>query len=334
MAVTPQTNPPLEEIAETLLKSDDICICGHVSPDGDCIGSQLALRAALVQLGKRATVLLASDDPIDAGLRSLPGADQLVPAKDLAAPCAVFVQVDAPDVRRIGEDAAKVRAAASKTITIDHHAVPERQSDLSYTDPDAAATALLIWRLAAHLGVDRDYAIATCAYAGLMTDTGRFQHSNTDAAVFRAACEMVDAGADPAALAAAFFQQRTLASIQLEARCIEHMELLCDGQAALSYITFEDMASLGAVKSDCEQLVDVLRSIKGVRVAAMLRDEGTQVRGSFRAKDTTDVATLARRFGGGGHRAAAGFTLHEPLERALRQVRKVVCAAVSDEALR
>lgn len=328
MTVTPQTNTTLDGIAEALLTHDDICICGHVSPDGDCIGSQLALRAALIQAGKRVSVLLAKDDPTDVGFRFLPGFDQMVPARAFTGPCGAFVQVDAPDAKRIGEDAARLRERAPFTITIDHHAAPERQTDLSYTDPDAAATALLIWQLVAHLGVSRTADIATCAYAGLMTDTGRFQHQNTDATVFKAACEMVDAGADPAAIASEFFQRRTMASIQLEARCIEHMELLCEGQAALSFVTHDDLESVGATKADCEQLVNVLCSIDGVRVAAMLRDEGRQVRGSFRAKDDTDVAALARRFGGGGHTAAAGFTLHDPLDKAIRRVRRAVEGAV------
>lgn len=328
MSVTPQTNTTLEEIAAALLKRDDICICGHVSPDGDCIGSQLALRAALVQLGKRVHVLLASDAPVEHSFACLPGADELTPAGDFAGSCEVFVQVDAPNAKRIGEDAAKLRERAALTITIDHHAVDARETDLSYTDPDAASTSMLVWQLAGHLGVDRRGAVASCAYAGLMTDTGRFQYQNADLGAFRAACEMVEAGADPAALSAEFFQRRSLASIRLEACAIANMRLLAGGQGAISFVTQAEMAEVGAVKADCEQLINVLRSLDGVRIAAMLRDEGAHVRGSFRSKDGTDVAAMARRFGGGGHAAAAGFTLHEPLDKARRQVERALCKAL------
>ncbi len=328
MAVTPQTNTTLEEIAEALLKRDHVCICGHVSPDGDCIGSQLALRAALVQLGKDVRVLLAADAPLERSFACLPGADELVPAEAFDGRCEVFVQVDAPDAKRIGEAAAALRAQALFTITVDHHAVDRRETDLSYTDPDAASTSMLVWELAGHLEVDRSGDVAACAYTGLMTDTGRFQYQNADLRAFRAACEMVEAGADAAALSAEFFQRRTLASIQLEGCAIANMRLLCDGQAAVSFVTQREMAEAGAVKSDCEQLINVLRSIDGVRIAAMLRDEGVHVRGSFRSKDGTDVAAMARRFGGGGHAAAAGFTLHEPLDKARHTVEKAVCKAL------
>ncbi|WP_165060317.1 bifunctional oligoribonuclease/PAP phosphatase NrnA [Adlercreutzia sp. ZJ154] len=325
MAVTPQTNTTLNEIAEALLKHDRICICGHVSPDGDCIGSQLALRCALAQLGKEVVVLLASADKLSVSFEFLPGFEELIPAASFEGTCDVFVQVDVPNARRLGEDASKIRQSASLTITIDHHAVDERETHLSYTDPDAASTSMLVWETVKHLGVDLTKDIATCAYTGLMTDTGRFQYQNADLRAFRAACEMVEAGADPAFISAEFFQRATLASIQLEAAAINNMRFICDGCVALSFITQDEMKRAGAVKSDCEQLINTLRSIDGVKVAAMLRDEGKQVRGSFRSKDTTDVSAIAKRFGGGGHKAAAGFTLYEPLDKAVRMVEKALC---------
>ncbi|MFR5827837.1 MAG: DHH family phosphoesterase [Adlercreutzia equolifaciens] len=116
---------------------------------------------------------------------------------------------------------------------MDHHAVPRAMSDLSYTDPDAASTSLLIWELAACLGADRERLIATCCYPGLMTDTGRFQHGNTDAAAFKGACEMVAAGARPGDIAREFYQNRSLASIELEGRTVGHMSLSGDGEAVL-----------------------------------------------------------------------------------------------------
>lgn len=324
MSVTPQTNATLEEIAEVLLRSDDICICGHVSPDGDCIGSQLALFHALKRLGKNAYVLLASEGPADVALSALPGFSEMVVASYFTDPYSVFVQVDAPNGKRIGEAADKLRANATLTVTVDHHENPERETDLSYTDPDAPSTTTLIWELVKKMGVSPDSDIATCAYAGLMTDTGRFQYSNADARAFELASEMVRAGADPASISAEFYQRQSLASLQMQKMCIEHLQMLCSGRAALSYVTASEMTAAGADKSDCEQLINVIRSVDGVRVAAMLRDEGVHVRGSLRAKDDTDVSAIAKKFGGGGHRAAAGFTLHEPLDKAIRIVKKEI----------
>nr|WP_302807994.1 DHH family phosphoesterase [uncultured Adlercreutzia sp.] len=319
MTVTPQTNTTLPEIASALAERDHFVIGGHVSPDGDCLGSALGLTWALRQLGKEVACILARDEEPPSDLMFLPGADRLVPAARFEGPCECFVAVDVPTPERLG-DGARLHEAAPFTITVDHHAVPRAMSDLSYTDPDAASTSLLIWELAACLGADRDRLVASCCYTGLMTDTGRFQHGNTDAAAFKGAWEMVDAGADPGAISRAFYQNRSLASIELEERTVAHMSLRSDGEAVLSWLSLGDFDECAAVKADAEPMVDLLRSLRGVRVACMLREQEGEVRGSLRAKDETDVAALAGEFGGGGHRAAAGFTIHGSLAEAVRAV--------------
>ena len=332
MTVTPQTNTTLEGIAEALMGCSSVAICGHVSPDGDCVGSQLALACALRALGKRVFCLLATDEPLEGTLAFLPGADRLVPASSFGDYVECFVAVDVPTPERLGA-ADAVRRAAPLTITVDHHAVPKAMSHLSYTDPDAAATALLVWRLVGHLGVDYDEAIATCAYTGLMTDTGRFQYQNADAAAFEAAAQMVAAGAAPGAIAREVYQNRRLASVLLEAVAIAHLELSADGRAALSWLSTADFASCGASRPDAEPLIDVLRAIEGVSVACMLREQDGQVRGSLRAKGDVDVAALACELGGGGHRAAAGFTLDGSLDDAVALLRGRLTALVAaDEA--
>lgn len=317
MAVTPQTNTTLPEIAKALAGRDHFVICGHVSPDGDCLGSQLALAAALRQVGKSVACVLARDEEPPRDLSFLPGFDGLGPAAAYDGPCEVFVAVDVPTPERLG-DADRLRKAADLTVTVDHHAVPEAMSALSYTDPDAASTSMLIWELAALLGAERDHIVATCCYTGLMTDTGRFQYQNADATAFAAAAEMVAAGAEPAAISRHIYQSRSLASIELEGRTVAHMALAANGTASLSWLALADFAECRAVKADAEPMVDVLRSIEGVRVACMLREQGAdEVRGSLRAKDGTDVASIAREFGGGGHTAAAGFTFHGTLGEAV-----------------
>lgn len=316
MAVTPQTNTTLASIAEALAGHDQFVICGHVSPDGDCLGSQLALAVALRQAGKECVCVLAREEEPPRDLSFLPGFSGLMPAARYEGPCEVFVAVDVPTTERLG-DAASIQDRAALTVTVDHHAVPTVMSELSYTDPDAASTSLLIWELAGLLGAERDRIVATCCYTGLMTDTGRFQYQNADAAAFAGAAEMVAAGAEPAAISRSIYQSRTLASIQLEGRNVDHMALSADGAAALSWLSLADFAECGAVKADAEPMVDVLRCIEGVRVACMLREQEGEVRGSLRAKDSTDVAAIAREFGGGGHTAAAGFTFHGTLAEAV-----------------
>lgn len=329
MAVSPQTNCTLAEVANRLCELDDFVVCGHVSPDGDCLGSQLALAAALRRLGKRVTCVLVKDEPVEANLlRVLDGAQDLVFAGAYKSAPGAFVGVDVPTRERIGEAACALLDQAPFSFTIDHHAVDATMCNMVYVDPDAASTTMLIWELAGYLGVERTGAVANCCYTGLVTDTGRFQYQNTDERCMRLAAEMVAAGADPASVSREVFQNRTYASMRLEATAIMRAEFSDDGATALGYLTREDFARFGAQKSDAEPVIDALRRIEGVRVACMLREQEDCIRGSLRAKDDTDVSAIARTFGGGGHVAAAGFTLRCTLDDAVAQVRAALAEAV------
>ncbi len=320
MAATPQTNTTLAAIAAELMAHERFCLCGHLNPDGDCLGSELALAAALRQAGKQVSCLVATDDPVDGRFAFLPGFEGLMPASAFDGAFDVFVAVDVPTTERLA-DAAAVHGRAPLTVTIDHHAVDSRMADLSFTDPEAPSTTTLVWELAGLLPIERSADVALCAYTGLATDTGRFQYQNADAVAFSAAAEMVRAGADPALVSREVYQQRSLASVRLEAAALGRMELLCGGAGALSWITWADKEACRAQKADAEPLVDALRNIAGVRVACMLREGEGIVRGSLRAKDGTDVAAIARELGGGGHRAAAGFTFEGTLDEARSALR-------------
>lgn len=329
--VTPQTNTTLEAIAEALLAQRTLCVCGHVHPDGDCLGSTLGLVWVLRSLGKDATPLLAEDSVLDESMAFLPLAQDAVSALSYAAtdpdPVDVFVCVDVPNEERLGEVASSIKDRAAITITIDHHAVPEAMSELSYTDPDITSTTMLVWELAKHLGMDpeRDDLtdLATCVYTGLCTDSGRFSNQNTDALAFGCARELVEAGADPAEIARHLFQERTLASMKLDGLAISHARLFESDhgtRCAISYISSDDMRDAEATDDDAENTVSILRALKDTDVVCMLKERDGSIRGSFRAKDDSDVASLANRLGGGGHRAAAGFTLSCSLPEALALV--------------
>jgi len=324
--VTPQTNATLEDVARALLERDDFVIAGHIGPDGDCLGSQLALWHALRSLGKRAVCVLAKEEPYDRNLAFLPGIDQMVPALRFEGTCGTFVALDVPTPDRMGDESFALREKCAFSITVDHHAVDSVMSDLNYVDPDAAATALLVWRLTGMLGVFENRDIATCAYTGLMTDTGRFQFQNTNVDALRAAADMVAAGADPSSVAREVFQNRSMASVKLEGLALSRMRFGCDGQTVMSWLSLEDFDRCDAVKADAESLVNTLRSIRGVRVACMLREQSDSVRGSFRAKDDTDVSAIAKTMNGGGHKAAAGFTLYEPLETAVAHIETLLAS--------
>lgn len=321
MAVTPQTNTTLADMAARMKECDDFVLCGHVNPDGDCLGSQLALRMALAALGKRATCVLVQPDSIEAGLRFLPGSDAMIAAADFAGEVGAFVACDVPTSARIGEAAASIQRRARVRFTVDHHAVPDSMSEHNYVDSDAPACGMLAWRLIKELGVRPTPEMALCCYVALMTDTGRFQYQNTTPEAFAAACEMVRAGADPARASREVYQARSRASLELERRMLSHVVVSENGLWALSHVALDDFAQTGAARADAEPLIDVLRSLSGIKVACILREQVECVRGSLRAKDDeTDVSVLAREIGGGGHKAAAGFTFEGSLSEALSEL--------------
>lgn len=322
--VTPQTNTTLEEIAQKLSEYSSFAICGHVNPDGDCLGSQLALAHALRGLGKRVTCVLAKADPVDQNLAFLPGLDDMVFAGDVSDEFEVFVAVDVPTVERIGA-AASLHDAAQVRFTIDHHAVDTAMAEFTYVDPAAPSTTMLVWHIVKALGVVTPD-VAQCALCGLITDTGRFAYQNTTPEAFVLAAEMVQAGASPVVINREFFQNRSRASLELERLVLDRMEIREEGAFAYSYLTLADFAQYDAIKADAEPLIDVLRSIRGVRVALILRENAPgEVRGSLRSKDDiTDVARVARVFDGGGHKAAAGFTYYGSIDQALDDVARVV----------
>ena len=328
MTVTPQTNTTLREIAGLISGRDNFVLCGHVSPDGDCLGSQLALWRALRALGKKATCVLVKDDPVPAAVTFLPGIDKMVPAGRFEGTAETFIGLDVPTRERIGESACAILDSCSCSITIDHHAVPERMCDFAYVDPESASTSILVWELVKLICDEPPTESALCAYTGLVTDTGGFRYQNSDAAAFAAASEFVGLGIDPSFVAAKVFQCRSWASLKLESLILGRMVTNAEKTWVLSWVSESDMLNLSARKDDTEELIDSLRSLVGIRVACMLRDQDGAVRGSLRAKDDTDVASLARKLGGGGHRAAAGFTLECGLERAVELLKKELEALV------
>lgn len=319
MATTPQTNTTLAEIAQVIREHDQFVLCGHVSPDGDCLGSQLTLFHALAAMGKEAVCVLVKDEPIPDSLSFMPGASQMVAAEDYEGPCEVFVGVDVPNRERIGA-ATRLLDASSVSITIDHHASETTMCDHVYVDPDSASASILVWELVKLLVAEPPKESALCAYTGLVTDTGGFCFQNSDVVAFEAAADMVAYGVEPSVVARNVFQSRTLPSLRLEALALDRMHLICEGTGVISWVTQADMEALGAVKADVEPLVNAIRSLSGVRVACMLREQEGRVRGSLRAKDDTDVSVLARELGGGGHKAAAGLTVELPIEEAVQLV--------------
>ena len=329
--LTIENTHTLPALAKELLKCDNFVICGHVNPDGDCLGSQLALAAALRACNKQVTCVLADTASVEGALAAaLPNCESLVSAGEFASKCNTFVSVDVHSKSRIGSDACKLLSAASHTFVIDHHATANESvtGKHYYIDPNAASNTLLIWQLIAQFGIEITPEIATCCYVGLCTDTGRFQFQNTDALCLRLGAEMLECGVDAAAVAREVFQNRTEASLRLEALAVSKMEVNRKAGYVISYLTKEELQKYGAKSGDTSPIIDALRCTAGIRVACMLRERNGVVRASLRAKDDVDVSKIAQQFEGGGHIAAAGCTLQLPMEDAYAAMKAAITKAV------
>jgi len=318
----------LAAVAAALRGHASYAIIGHVDPDLDALGSVLALGWGLERLGKRVHVL--SPDPVRPEWRFLPGADRIqVPPPVPAAEALVVLDCD---VSRTGPVAATAEQFAH-VYNLDHHVTNVAGGTVRYIDPGAAATGEIVYRvLVEHWGLRLDAAAATCLYAALMTDTGSFRYSNTQAGTLGVAGALVEAGARPDEIATLVYEQASWSSLQLLARALATLERTPEGRVAWITVTREMLAAVGARYDDADGLVQYPRMVKGVEVAIIFRelpDGGTRV--GLRSKGAVDVSRIAAALGGGGHPRAAGCTLSLPVaaarERVLAAVQEAMAAA-------
>ncbi|MDR2197040.1 MAG: DHH family phosphoesterase [Coriobacteriales bacterium] len=310
--------PDSINLAEALAFLDgpgEAVVCGHTNPDGDALGSNLALAALLRARGFRVTSLLAQDTP-PPGLYTFLEGYEFVSASSYEGAPDLFVSVDAPNLERLG-DAQSVFKRSKRTLCIDHHPDYNGFADAYFGDSSACATGILIWRLLKASGIPISKGIAECCFVALVTDTGRFSFQNTDAETFAAASEMISAGVEPSFINLMVYDQKPMAALELDARLISRIGFADEGHVVYSWVDENDFIELGLKRDESEGLPNILRSVKGIDIAILLRQEGDATRVNMRAKGSCDVGAIARRFGGGGHRAAAGFTVKKPLNETL-----------------
>jgi phosphoesterase RecJ-like protein len=299
----------LHHAAVALRRAPSVVVCAHVRPDGDAIGSVLALTLALRELGVAAIPTLADDREAPSTYAWLPGFALYARASDLEVP-AVFVALDTPNPERLG--VARALAEGAETlVVIDHHPDATEYGDVHVLRRDAAATGQLVWELLEALEVRPTREIALCCYTALLTDTGRFSYQNTTPQSLRDAADMLEAGVEPSEVARYAYQTRTSASLALEARAMSRLTCTNGGKVAYTIVTDADFEETDARPEEAEHLPEAIRVVEGIEVALLLRQRGTEVRGNLRAKTTFDVGSVARALGGGGHTAAAGFTLED-----------------------
>jgi len=300
--------------ASALTDMRHVCVCSHVDPDGDAIGSVLGAIHILDSLDIEAIPTLADDRPAPSTYAFLPGFDRFVKASEVG-PIDGFLALDTPILDRLGD--AQGLTKNTTVLAIDHHPDHQRFADHSLVDPSRAAVGQMLWDLLEILDVTPNRDIASCLYTALLTDTGRFQYSNTDADVLRTAAAMVEAGADVNNIFQHVYETRSLGAITLAGRVMSRISTANQDRVAYSWVTTVDYADTGAIPSEAENLVDVIRALVGIEIAFFIRVEPDACRISLRSKSGYDVGSVARRFGGGGHMAAAGLTFPGTMEEAI-----------------
>lgn len=296
----------IQEIALYLQAQDAFTIMAHVSPDGDTLGSSLALFCALGRMGKKVQVVC--ENPVPAIYAFLPGADAvLLPEQAESLPNAISVDCAAQD--RLGK-AAPLFSRAVHTINIDHHVTNPLYADMNYVE-EKAAVGEIMYTLLVRLG-QMDRAIATCLYTAIMTDTGNFSYANTTADTYRTAALLVEAGADNAAVNRAVYRTVPYRKIKLLGAVLNSVQLYCEGRLGVATITQADLARAGATSEDVEGIIDYVRDIDTVELAVLVRESSLPNTGkiSLRSKNYANVCSIGARMGGGGHRRAAGYTDH------------------------
>lgn len=312
-----QTEQTEKNLCAVLKNAAEVAVFSHMSPDGDTLGSMLAVGLSLEKMGKK--VLFYNQDPVPANLAFLPGAERITSVLPSRWP-EVLLFVDCADIQRTNL-APEIFPPYCMVLNLDHHISNTKFARYNWVEAEAAATGELAYQLIRCLGTDIDQAVATDLYTAIITDTGSFQYSNTRPVTHRIAADLLEKGIDLVKIHDAIYNQNPLAQVCLLGKALEGLKLYADGQLAVMTLTLEDFAACGAKQEMSEGLINHARGIAGVEVALMLREvEKSVIKASIRSNLWFDVNALALKFGGGGHYRAAGCTIRDNLSEAEKQL--------------
>ena len=302
------------------LENKKILITGHVNPDGDALGSALAYKIILNELGIESDVCFDIKGSLPSNLNHLPF--DLIDDTVANQYDRVFV-FDCGNTDRLGKYE-YLASEAKEVVVVDHHINPTF-GDIKIIDPTAASTTQVLFREIKKYGYEISKEIANCLMTGLVTDTGRFQYSNTDSEVFNIASELMLAGAELTKISENIYGSIEMNGLKMQSLIIDRIEL--DEEIALvtSFVLQEDYKRFGVKESEVDFLIDVIRLVKESNVALLVKEQidGT-FKGSLRSRNDIDVQLVASEFGGGGHKAASGFSSSESFEKIKLRVKKSI----------
>jgi bifunctional oligoribonuclease and PAP phosphatase NrnA len=303
----------LTEVLKHIEQRERFVLTSHARPDGDAIGSVLACSQILRAMGKQAQVVLS--DGVPRIYQSLPFTDTVVQSTEIQGEYEAAIILECDSIQRTRLEGLEKRFL----ISIDHHLTGRPFGHVNWIDPGACATGEMVFRLAREAGVPISPEIATCLYTAVLTDTGSFMFQGTNEHTFALARELVLAGADPAFCARNIYFSHSTAKMRLLGAALSNLHR--EGPLTWIWVTREQMDRAGAIDEDCEGLVNYSLAIQGVEVAAFFRElSDGRYRVSLRSKGKLNVATVAEKFGGGGHECASGCSLEGPLSVAVARV--------------
>ncbi len=324
------SNATLKEIGEALFSAKSVVLFPHENPDGDAIGSCVALCTALRKAGIDAWALVKEDIPDQIAFIDETGWKCCTNDPDCIAEPDICAYIDCCGLNRISgrEDVFK---KGRKSLCIDHHIEKGCTEDLYYINSEEASTTLIIYKLLKETGVEIDRHIANSIYTGLCTDTGNFQYANTTQEAHMIATELFALGVDHDDIMIRLNQSVDPRQTMLEGAALANVEFAAGGKVALACVTRKLVDKCGAKMEHADHLINVLRDIRGVEVAIVFKEKTPNVtKASFRAKSYADVSKVANKFGGGGHVKASGCTINEPMDVAKAQVIEAVKEALGE----
>ncbi len=313
----------LDNILEEINKAESIVILTHENPDGDAIGTGLALYNSLKQMGKKPDIIIPEYPRI---FGFLPGSDEIKKESDIEK-YDLAISVDCATIKMLNGFASYFENAKVK-ISIDHHSTNTMFGDLNYVSPDAPACAQILLVVLEYFKVEITKEIGTCIVTGIITDTGGFKYSGVTSETFEFVAWLLNKGINISRIYRKVLQTKTRANFELNRIATNRLEFFEDGKVAFTYITKEDEEKVGAESGDHEGIVETGRDIEGVEVSIFIRqtDKGCKV--SMRSNEYVNVSDVCLLLGGGGHAHAAGATMQCTIEQAkekiLRQIKTVI----------
>jgi bifunctional oligoribonuclease and PAP phosphatase NrnA len=305
--------PPVDAVLSSIARADRLLVTAHARPDGDAVGSLLACWMMLQRMGKSADMALS--DRVPRIYQTLPCAGLVRHWSRVEGNYDTVILLECDGIPRTRLDGLENRFL----INIDHHTSGRAFADVNWIDSDACAVAELVYKLAEAAGIDITREMATCLYTAVLSDTGSFCYEGTDAHTFELARNLVHRGADPVGIAQDVYFSNPTSKMLLLGAALANLHH--DRNLAWLWVSKTDMDRTHAAEEDCEGIVNYAIGVSGIEVAVFLRElHNHRVRLSLRSKGRVNVATIAERFGGGGHESASGCTLDGPLPLATEQI--------------